>query len=39
VDWDRALLQALDLGDVDIDAHNVIAGLGETRAGHESDVA
>ena len=39
VDRNLALLQALDFGGVDIDAHHVIAGFRQTSARHEADVA
>ena len=38
VDRDLALLQALDLGGVDVDAQHVVAGIGEAGARDEADV-
>ena len=34
VNRDLATIQALDLAGVDVDAQNVVAGIGQTRAGH-----
>jgi len=39
VDRDLATVQHRDLALVDVDADDVVAGIGETRAGHETDVA
>ena len=39
VDRDLALLQALDLARVDVHAEDVVAGLGEARAGDQADIA
>ena len=39
VDRDLALLQARDLGRVDVDAQHLVAGIGEAGAGDEADVA
>ena len=39
VDRDLALLQALDLRLVDVDADDVVAALGEAGAGDQADVS
>ena len=38
-DRDPALLEALDLGRVDVDAPDIVAELGEAGGGHEADVS
>jgi hypothetical protein len=39
IDWDLAAIQALDLVGIHIDTQNVVAGVRQTCAGHQTDVA